>query len=103
VAVCWPPRPRLKIARTSHCSIAGALGAGPLYGVILPYLRMQELEAHRLGVVLMAGASFDPAGALLFWRQMASDGVDVLEWMSTHPGDGRRLTERKALVERQGT
>ena len=33
-------------------SIAGALGAGALYGIILPYSRMQELEADRLGVLL---------------------------------------------------
>ncbi|PZO49902.1 MAG: peptidase M48 [Alphaproteobacteria bacterium] len=82
-------------------SIAGALGAGALYGVILPYSRMQELEADRLGVSLMAGAGFDPAGALSFWRRMASDGVDALEWMSTHPADGRRLTELEASVGRQ--
>lgn len=79
-------------------SIAGALGAGALYGVILPYSRMQELEADRLGVSLMGDAGFDPAGALSFWRRMAGDGEGALEWMSTHPADGRRLTELEALV-----
>lgn len=79
-------------------SIAGALGAGALYGVILPYSRMQELEADRLGVSLMGDAGFDPAGALSFWLRMAGDGEGALEWMSTHPADGRRLTELEALV-----
>jgi len=79
-------------------SIAGALGAGALYGLILPYSRMQELEADRLSVPLMTRAGFDPAGALAFWRRMAGDGADALEWMSTHPADGRRLTELQALV-----
>lgn len=79
-------------------SIAGALGAGALYGVILPYSRMQELEADRLGVSLMSDAGYDPAGALSFWRRMADDGVDAVEWMSTHPADRRRLTELETLV-----
>lgn len=79
-------------------SIAGALGAGALYGVILPYSRMQELEADRLGVFLMTQAGYDPAGAVSFWRRMASDSSGALEWMSTHPADGRRLAELEALV-----
>lgn len=79
-------------------TIAGALGAGALYGVILPYSRMQELEADRLGLQLMNSAGYDPTGALSFWRRMASDGVGALEWMSTHPADGRRLAELEALV-----
>jgi len=82
-------------------SIAGALGAGALYGVILPYSRMQELEADRLGVLLMATAGYDPAGALSFWRRMAGDGAEALEWMSTHPADGRRLVELETLVGRR--
>jgi predicted Zn-dependent protease len=78
--------------------IAGALGAGALYGVILPYSRMQELEADTLGVALMRGASFDPAGALSFWRRMADDGERAVEWLSTHPADSRRLESLAALI-----
>jgi Zn-dependent protease with chaperone function len=62
-------------------SIAGALGAGALYGVILPYSRMQELEANRLGFLLMRGlVMIQPApcrsgGA---WRATARcAGMDV--------------------------
>lgn len=84
-------------------TIAGALGAGALYGVILPYSRMQELEADRLGVRLMTNAGYDPSGALLFWRRMAGDGAGALEWMSTHPADARRLAELEALVGQRET
>ncbi len=79
-------------------AIAGALGAGVLYGVVLPYSRLQELEADRLGLGLMRNASFDPQGALSFWRRMSGDGVDAIEWMSTHPADARRLEALAALV-----
>ena len=78
--------------------IAGALGAGALYGVILPYSRMQEFEADRLGVDLMRQAEFDPAGALSFWRRMASGGEDAIEWMSTHPADQTRLEALQTLI-----
>jgi predicted Zn-dependent protease len=83
--------------------IAGALGAGALYGVILPYSRMQELEADRLGVRLMTSAGYDPSGALSFWRRMAGDSTGALEWMSTHPADARRLDELEALVGQRET
>lgn len=79
-------------------TIAGALGAGALYGVILPYSRMQELEADRLGVALMQVADFDPQGALSFWRRMTADGEAALEWLSTHPTDERRLDTLATLV-----
>lgn len=78
--------------------IAGALGAGALYGVILPYSRMQELEADRLGVNLMRQADFDPAGALSFWRRMASGDEGAIEWMSTHPADQTRLARLQTLI-----
>ena len=78
--------------------IAGALGAGALYGVILPYSRMQELEADRLGVNLMRQAEFDPAGALSFWRRMASGDEGAIEWMSTHPADQTRLARLQTLI-----
>lgn len=78
--------------------IAGALGAGALYGVILPYSRMQEFEADRLGVDLMRQAEFDPTGALSFWRRMAQGGEDTVEWMSTHPADQTRLEALQTLI-----
>lgn len=81
-------------------TIAGALGAGALYGVILPYSRSQELEADKLGVLLMMTAGYDPAGALSFWRRMSGNGADALEWMSTHPADERRLAQLQAMVGR---
>lgn len=80
-------------------AIAGALGAGVMYGVILPYSRMHELEADALGVTLMRNANFDAQGALSFWRRMLNNGEQTAEWLSTHPADGRRLESLSALVK----
>src|SRR3546814_20049488 len=40
--------------------VAGLLGVGAQYGVILPYSRDQELEADRMGLLFMARAGYDP-------------------------------------------
>lgn len=90
-----------------HASeIAGALGMGALYGVILPYSRAHELEADRLGVTLAARAGFDPAGALRFFERMAevSDRRDQPpEVLSTHPADSTRLTALREVLARMGS
>lgn len=78
-----------------HASdIAGALGTGAIYGVILPYSRSHELEADRLGVELARGAGFDPSGTLRFFQRMAEEGAkrpQPPEVLSSHPADQSRL------------
>lgn len=81
--------------------IAGVLGVGAAYGVLLPYSRAHELEADRLGVTLMRSAGFDPRGAVRFWermlaRQQRQDSPP--EVLSSHPGDERRLAELRKAV-----
>lgn len=81
--------------------IAGALGMGAVYGVILPYSRSHELEADRLGVDLAQRAGFDPAGAIRFFEHMSRDGreePEAPEVLSTHPADQRRLAVLKEAV-----
>lgn len=79
--------------------IAGLLGAGVQYGVILPYGRTQELEADRVGLRYMAQAGYDPRAAVAFWEQMqaAKSGAPP-EFASTHPSDARRIQQLQALM-----
>lgn len=81
--------------------IAGALGMGAVYGVILPYSRSHELEADRLGVDLAQRAGMDPAGAVRFFERMAQEGAGQAqppEVLSTHPADGPRLAALREAV-----
>ncbi|WP_312162694.1 M48 family metallopeptidase [Phenylobacterium sp.] len=81
--------------------IAGALGMGALYGVILPYSRNHELEADRIGVDLAQRAGMDPAGAVRFFERMAAEGAtrpQPPEVLSTHPADGPRLAALREAV-----
>ena len=80
--------------------IAGLLGAGAKYGVILPYGRTQELEADRFGLMTMAKAGYDPRAAIDFWTKMArqSQGKAPPEFASTHPSNERRLNQLRELL-----
>lgn len=85
--------------------VAGALGMGAMYGVILPYSRDHELEADRVGVGLAAKAGYQPAGAVRFFERMAqvAEGQPKPpEVLSTHPADETRLTALRQVVAEMG-
>lgn len=75
---------------------AGLLGVGAAVGVLLPYSRLQESEADRLGLIFMAKAGYDPRSAVDFWRRMAAAGKGKSsppEFLSTHPADQTRIKQ----------
>ena len=75
-------------------------GAGVALGVMLPFSRDHELEADRIGLILMAKAGYDPARAPEFWERMAAAkgtaGGPLDAFLSTHPTDAER---RQRLLE----
>jgi predicted Zn-dependent protease len=67
-------------------------GLGAQVGVMLPFNRKQELEADRLGMILMAMAGYDPSATLPFWERMSQQGGSKpIEFLSTHPSDATRI------------
>lgn len=77
-----------------------AFGIGSQVGVLLPYSRLHESEADRLGLVFMAMAGYDPHQAIRFWERMAAqkDGGAPPEFLSTHPSDARRIRDITKLI-----
>ncbi|WP_194777813.1 M48 family metallopeptidase [Pararhodonellum marinum] len=70
-----------------------AIGAGGQLGM-LQFSRNHELEADRLGLIFMSIAGYDPREAPGFWERMsAGAGQSPPEFLSTHPGPGRRIEE----------
>lgn len=71
-----------------------AYGVGANLGVLLPYSRLQETEADKLGLIFMAMAGYDPRVGPDFWKRMsaASGGQKVPEILSTHPSDQTRIS-----------
>ncbi len=75
-----------------------AYGIGSQIGFVLPYSRLHENEADRLGLILMAMSRYDPNAAVAFWERMAnaSKGPKMPVWLSTHPLDATRIAALKA-------
>jgi predicted Zn-dependent protease len=72
-----------------------AYGAGTTVGVLLPFSRNQELEADRFGLIWTAMAGYNPQEAIALWERMekASQGQSPPEFLSTHPSEGRRISQ----------
>lgn len=76
-----------------------AYGLGAQVGVLLPYSRVQESEADKIGLALMAKAGYDPGEAVPFWKRMNEKGGSrPPEFLSTHPAPETRIREIEAFL-----
>ena len=80
-------------------AIGEGYSLGIEHGILPPYSRAQELEADKIGLILMAKAGYDPALALDFWRRMMTDEYVKLrppQFLTAHPRDD---THMQAMVD----
>jgi predicted Zn-dependent protease len=75
-------------------------GLGTQVALLLPFSRLHESEADRLGLIFMAMAGYDPHEAVAFWERMAaqSTGNAPPELLSTHPANATRIQDLKSLI-----
>ena len=71
-----------------------AYGLGAQVGVLLPYSRLQESEADRIGLVLAAKAGYDAQAGIGVWQRMAKlSGRRPPPFLSTHPTPESRIED----------
>lgn len=75
-----------------------AYGAGSNVLGILPFSRLHESEADRLGLIFMAMAGYNPEAAIGFWQRMSAGGSSGPEFLSTHPSDETRINQIKSYL-----
>ena len=84
----------------SQTAILGALGLGTQFGVLMPFSRIHEAEADRIGLIVMARACYDPRAAIEMWGNMAQGAGDgPPEFLSTHPSHGSRMEALRGWME----
>jgi Zn-dependent protease with chaperone function len=102
-----------QLLTSAGASVAGsALGVGQggadLIGMVgqvtfvLPYSRLHETEADRMGVELAARGGYDPRAAIALWQKMAkaASGGGPPQILSTHPSSDERIKDLGVFAQR---
>lgn len=71
---------------------------GAQYFLMNPWGRDQELEADRLGMLIIHWAGYDIDGVPAFWQKMSGHNANNFDFFSTHPADDKRIAAMQSLV-----
>ena len=70
---------------------------GSEYFLMKPWGRDQELEADKLGMMIVHWAGYDITGIPAFWQKMSSGSKN--DFFSTHTTDKKRIKNMNALLK----
>ena len=72
---------------------------GSQYLLLNPWGRDQELEADRLGMMIIHWAGYDIKHIPAFWESMSKQNSNEHDFFSTHPADSKRIAGMQKLIE----
>lgn len=71
---------------------------GSQFFLMNPWGRDQELEADRLGMLIIHWAGYDISHIPHFWQAMAGQNSNEHDFFSTHPSDSKRIAAMNELI-----
>ena len=71
---------------------------GSQYFLMNPWGRDQELEADKLGMMIIHWAGYDISGIPQFWQNMSNHNSNEHDFFSTHPADSKRIAVMNELI-----
>ena len=71
---------------------------GSQFFLLNPWGRDQELEADKLGMMIIHWAGYDISPIPAFWQSMAGGNPNSHDFFSTHPSDSKRIAVMNELI-----
>lgn len=71
---------------------------GSQFFLMNPWGRDQELEADRLGMMIIHWAGYDISNIPNFWQSMSAQNSNEHDFFSTHPADSKRIAAMNELI-----
>ncbi len=71
---------------------------GSQYLLLNPWGRDQELEADRLGMMIIHWAGYNIENIPAFWESMSKQNANEQDFFSTHPSDSKRIAGMRNLI-----
>ena len=75
-----------------------AASVGSQFFLLNPWGRDQELEADRLGMMIIHWAGYDISQIPAFWQSMSAKNSNEHDFFSTHPADSKRIAAMNDLI-----
>lgn len=71
---------------------------GSEYFLMKPWGRSHEMEADKLGMMIVKWAGYDISEIPNFWQRMSQNSSHKHDFFSTHPSDNKRIDQMNKLV-----
>ncbi|MBX7076254.1 MAG: M48 family metalloprotease [Methanobacteriaceae archaeon] len=77
---------------------ANVADIGSAYFLMMPFGRTQELEADKLGMMIIYLAGYNIRNIPAFWQSMSENNSNTHDFFSTHPSDDKRINAMKQII-----